>query len=71
VLEYEPTGFRLVSFFDTLTDAGFAALGPRGVAARADLRLSQAERDAAPLSCVGEAFVGGDSLEAWRVLDPR
>ena len=68
VLEYEPTGFRLVSFFDTLTDAGFADLSARGVATRAALQITQAERDAAPLSCAGEVFVGGDGLEAWRVL---
>lgn len=68
VLEYEPTGFRLVSFFDTLTDAAFAALGPRGVARRPQLQLTQAERDAAPLVCAGEEFVGADPLEAWRVL---
>lgn len=68
VLEYEPTGFRLVSFFDTLTNDAFAALGPRGVAHRADVQIPAAARDAAPLVCAGEAFVGADSLEAWRVL---
>jgi len=58
-------GFRLVSYFDTLTDAAFAAYQARGITSRETLVTSRAQRDAAPLQCSGEAFVDppADALE--------
>jgi hypothetical protein len=58
-------GYRLLSFFDTLTDDAFAPLAARGIASREALQISLAERDAAPLSCDGQRFMAADTLEEW------
>lgn len=70
VLQYEETGFRLVSFFATLDGRGFAPLRDRGVSDRAALVIDAVVRDADPLVCDGERFVGGDPLGSWWALDP-
>lgn len=49
-------GYRLVSYFETLTDAAFAAFKSRGIASPSQLIISKAERDAAPYACSGQAF---------------
>lgn len=49
-------GYRLVSYFETLTDAAFAPLKARGIASPAQLIVTRAERDAAPYRCSGQAF---------------
>jgi hypothetical protein len=43
---------QLVSYFDTLTDAAFAPFRARGISAPSTLILTQAQRDAAPVSCM-------------------
>ena len=53
---------RLVSFFDTLVPEGFDALRARGVRDFGVLKVSREERDAHPLSCSGETFVGVDPV---------
>jgi hypothetical protein len=63
-----PAGSRLVSAFDAMTDAAFAPFAARGVADRAALVISRAERDAAPLACNGEAFTTADPLPIWVTL---
>lgn len=50
-------GFRLVSYFETLTDAAFAPFRARGIGSPAELVTSRAQRDAAPYQCAGETFV--------------
>lgn len=50
-------GFRLVSYFETLTDAAFAAYQARGIASRDMLVTPRADRDASPLQCSGEQFI--------------
>jgi hypothetical protein len=42
---------QLVSYFDTLTDSAFAAFRLRGISAPSSLIITQADRDAHPLSC--------------------
>lgn len=49
-------GYRLVSYFDTLTDAAFAPFKARGISSPAQLSFSTSERDAAPYTCSGQAF---------------
>jgi hypothetical protein len=51
-----PSGRRLVSYFETLTDGAFAPFKARGLASPAALIITRAERDAAPLTCSGEVF---------------
>ncbi len=63
-------GERFVSWFDVLTDAAFAAYVARGASARSDFVISEAARDADPLTCDGEAFTSTGTLNAWVMLDP-
>jgi hypothetical protein len=53
-----PKAYRLISYFDTLTDAAFEVFQARGIATRAQLSFSRAERDADPYRCAGEDFAG-------------
>jgi len=57
-----PAGNRLVSFFEVMTDAFFVGYECCGVASRAALIISKAERDAHPLACSGDTFIGVDPL---------
>ncbi len=58
-------GFRLVSWFDAMTDELFETYRSRGLQARADAVITRAERDANPLVCSGEAFAGKGALSNW------
>ena len=49
-------GYRLVSYFETLTDAAFAPFKARGIESAGRLMFTRAERDAAPYSCQGQTF---------------
>jgi hypothetical protein len=60
---------RMVSYFDVITDAVFAQYQSRGVSNRDDMKISKALRDANPLTCSGETFVGTDPLDIWKVLN--
>jgi len=53
---------RFVSFFDTLRAEGFDALRARGLTDIGVLKIVREERDARPLSCSGESFVGVDPV---------
>jgi hypothetical protein len=61
---------RLLSWFDVVTDDLFATYVARGAAARSDFVITEAARDADPLSCTGQAFDGPGALPAWFELDP-
>lgn len=63
-----PKAWKLISWFDTMTDSLFQTYQNRGVATRSDLIISKAERDANPLTCSGETFVGGGGLSNWVLL---
>lgn len=56
VAVHTPTGYHLVSYFETLTDAGFAPFKARGIASPSDLVITRAQRAAAPITCAGAAF---------------
>ncbi len=63
-----PGGFRFVSYFDAMDDGVRADYAARGVATREAAIISAAERDASPLSCVGETFQSAGSLPNWLEL---
>ncbi|HEY9229655.1 MAG TPA: hypothetical protein VIP11_23600 [Gemmatimonadaceae bacterium] len=60
-----PTGFKLVSWFDVITDELFATYAARGVSTRESVVIGRAERDGSRLACNGETYVGGATLESW------
>lgn len=60
---------RLVSYFETLTDAAFTEYSSRGVSARNMMIISKDTRDAFPLVCSGDTFVSSDTLENWIYLN--
>ncbi len=58
-------GDRLLSYFEVMTDAVFQNYRSRGVNARSDLVISRAARDAAPLTCSGDAFLNEGTIPNW------
>ncbi len=56
-----PGGYKLVSYFETLTENGFAPFRLRGITDIAQLVTPRAERDAAPFQCQGETFTKGST----------
>ena len=55
--------YRLVSFFQTLTDIGFQPYAASGITSRNSLSLTQPQRDASPLSCVfGQGFTNNSDI---------
>ncbi|MBM3777248.1 MAG: M23 family metallopeptidase [Acidimicrobiia bacterium] len=63
-----PVGYRLVSWFDVVSDQVFARYRARGLASRGDAIISRVDRDASPLRCSGESFTDGGVLENWVAL---
>jgi hypothetical protein len=59
---------RMVSYFDVITDGIFNEYTNRGVTARTDLIIPKSIRDANPLQCNGDSFVGNDPLNSWVIL---
>lgn len=64
-----PAGFRLVSWFEVMTDDVFSIYAARGVSARGDMIVTQAQRDADPLTCDGQEFQSASSLLDWLELN--
>jgi hypothetical protein len=64
-----PTGWKLLSYFDVITDDLFATYQSRGLATRTDAVIPQEDRDAAPLACSGEEFADPGTLPNWVELD--
>jgi hypothetical protein len=63
-------GRKLVSYFDVMTDSLFQSYQARGLGSRSDAIISREARDADPLTCQGEAFIGGIGLlEDWFYLN--
>jgi hypothetical protein len=60
-----PEGYRLVSWFDVITETVFQEYRAAGVVARDDMVISRAARDADPLTCNGEAFTTLGTLASW------
>ena len=60
----------LISYFDAMTDAVFAAYQSRGVPSREAAIVTRDERDADPVPCVGEhQFTVQGTLPDWLDLD--
>jgi hypothetical protein len=59
---------RMVSYFQVMTDALFGEYVKRGVASRDSLIIPRALRDANPLTCSGDQFAPGDTLQNWVTL---
>ena len=65
-----PEGYKLVSYFDVMTDFLFQNYQARGLSSRADIIISKEERDADPLVCEGEEeFIYTGNLENWITLN--
>lgn len=64
-----PNGWKLVSYFDVMTDSVFQNYQARGLTYRTDAIISKEARDADPLSCVGEDFTNSGNLENWVYLN--
>ena len=63
-----PSGYKLVSYFEVITDSLFQSYQACGLSARDDVIISKEERDADPLTCVGEIFTDSGNLENWVIL---
>jgi hypothetical protein len=63
-----PTGWRLISYFDVMTDSLFATYQARGMKARTEAIITREARDADPLTCTGEAFESPGNLPNWIML---
>jgi len=62
-------GGTLISYFDAMTDAVFAQYQARGVSSRQAAIITEAERDADPVPCVGEqGFTVHGTLPDWLEL---
>jgi hypothetical protein len=64
-----PSGYKLLSWFDVMTDGLFATYAARGVGSRAAAVITRAERDADPLTCAGETFTTAGTLANWLTLN--
>lgn len=64
-----PNGWKLISYFDVMTDSLFQDYQARGLSSRDDAIISKEARDADPLTCDGEEFTDSGNLENWVVLN--
>ena len=64
-----PSGWKLVSYFDVMTDILFQNLQSRGVSNRNILIISKQQRDSDPLVCQGDTFVTSGNLQNWVTLN--
>jgi hypothetical protein len=64
-----PGGRHLISYFDIMDEATWAAYAGRGLATRQALIITREERDADPLQCDGERFLNTGTLPQTRDLN--
>lgn len=64
-----PNGWKLISYFDVITNNVFQIYQARGILARKDLIISKTERDSNLLICDGETFKDSGYLENWVILN--
>ena len=62
-------GWKLISYFEIMTDSLFQNYQLRGLNSRDDFIIPREARDADPLTCEGEEFTAGGNLENWVVLN--
>jgi len=61
-----PGGYKLISFFEIITDDVFQLYQARGVSSRSEFIITKEERDGDPLECTGqEQFVDRGNIENW------
>jgi hypothetical protein len=63
-----PRGWKLISYFDTLSDMVFQNYLNRGIVNRGQLIISREQRDSDPLTCAGDTFTNTGNLDHWVVL---
>lgn len=68
VAKRDAGAYRLISYFDVMTDALFRNYADRGVRSRSDLIISREQKDADPLFCDGQDFTGKGDLPNWFLL---
>jgi hypothetical protein len=56
---------KLLSYFELMTDSVFQNYQSRGISSRDQLIISQADRDADPLTCNGETFQSAGTIPNW------
>lgn len=64
-----PNVWKLISYFDVMTDSLFQVYQARGLNSRNDVIISKEARDDDPLTCEGETFTNAGNLENWVVLN--
>ncbi len=64
-----PIGYKLVSFFEVMSDSLFLDYQARGLNSRYDVIISKTARDADPLTCNGEEFLDSGNLVNWATLN--
>lgn len=65
---HTPDGDKLLSFFELMDNSVFAIYEARGVANRQAPIISREDRDADPLTCVGEDFLTEGNIPNWIYL---
>lgn len=66
---HTPSGDRLISFFDCMTDSVFGIYNDRGVLSRQAAIITRDERDADPLTCTDEDFGSPGNIPNWVELN--
>ena len=64
-----PSGMRLVSYFETMSDDLFNTYLLRGVTSRHDFIITKEDRDSSPLQCDGDTFLSEGSIENFVSLN--
>ena len=62
-------GWRLISYFDVITDSLFQSYGECGVSTSREFIIDKAARDADPLTCDGGAFTTNGHLDNWTTMN--
>lgn len=65
----QPPGWKLISYFDVITDSIFQKYQARGLPSRAQAIITKEARDADALICNGESFTNSGTLENWVTLN--
>ncbi len=63
-----PKGWKLLSYFDVMTDSLFATYQARGIGSRTNVIISKEARDKDPLTCNGGEFAAPGHLLNWVTL---
>jgi hypothetical protein len=64
-----PSGWKLLSYFDVITDSEFQNYQARGISSRDTMIISQEARNSDPLTCNGETFANSGHLQDWVTLN--